>query len=177
MEEVIVTDLRNFIDTSLLRDILWRRWFRQENISLSLHSVLLRRLAALLSQEVGQIDFDTGGRPRSQVIRLRLRLRLLKFEQLLFNHLHLLLFSFHLNTLLLFLSWGQILFQKVSIVSVTTEDALVIHNIHGLTAIIFIVVALIGRLVLKLLLAPHHLGLGTLESLCHSLFLTILLLR
>lgn len=74
VEEIIVVDLRNFIDTRLLWHILGRWRFRQEHICLCLDSVLLGCVAPLLRQEVGQVDLNAGRRTRSQVIGLGLRL-------------------------------------------------------------------------------------------------------
>ena len=54
--------------------------------------------------------------------------------------------------------------------SVSSEDALVVHDVEGLAIIILVVivrVSVVSRGVLELLLLPHNLGLGSFESLCH----------
>lgn len=54
--------------------------------------------------------------------------------------------------------------------SVSTEDAFVIHDIESLTIIIVIIVIrerVIGRAVLEFLFLAHDFGLSTLEGLSH----------
>ena len=164
LKEVVVTDLGLFVDTCLFGNVL-RRWrFRQEFIRLGLYVALLWRGPALLGKEVGKVNFDAGRRPWAQVVRLDLRLRLLKFEQLLFDHLHLLFFAFHLDALLLLLSRCQVLLQQIQVVCVSPEDAFIVHDVESLA---FIVIIVVGRHVLELLLLAHHLWLGSLKRLSH----------
>lgn len=108
IEQVVVTDLSDLVDTCLLRHVFWRGWLWKEIIALGLDVVFLGRRSSLLSQEVGQVDFDAGRRARAQIVGLGLRLALLEFEQLLFDHLDLLFLALLLDTLLLFLGWSQV---------------------------------------------------------------------
>ena len=170
LKEIIVTYLGRFVNSSLLRDVLWRWRFRKEFIALCFDVTFFGHFTTLLSQEESQVNLDASWRTRAQIVRLNLRLRLLKFEQLLFDHLNLLFFAFHLDTLLLFLSWSQVLLQKVHIVSVSSEDSLIVHDVKSLTVLFFIVVVLVsvvGGGVLKLLFLADHLRLGPLERLGH----------
>ena len=79
MEEVVVSNLSDFVDSCLLRDVLWSWRFRKENVSLSFDSRLLGRLSALLCEEVGQIDFNPGWCSRTQIIGGGLLLLLFEF--------------------------------------------------------------------------------------------------
>ena len=144
IEKVVVADLSDFVDASFLGHVLGGRRFRQEHISLRLHVVLFRCRAALLSEEVSEVDLNPRRRSRTQIIRLRLALAFLEFEQLLFYHFDLLFLPLHLYALLFLLSRCQIGLQEVSVVRVTSEDALVIHDVEGLAAIVFIIVRLVS---------------------------------
>ena len=144
LEEVVVADLSDFVDASLLGDVLRRGWFGQEHVRLGLHIVLFRSRAALLSEEVSEVDLNAGRRAGTQIIRLRLALALLEFEQLLFYHFDLLFLPLHLYALLFLLGRRQIGLQKVCVVSVTSEDALVVHDVEGLAAIVFVIVRLVS---------------------------------
>ena len=143
IEKVVVADLSDFVDASLLGHVLGGRRFRQEHISLRLHIVLFRCGATLLSEEVGEVDLNSCGRSRTQIIWLSLALALLEFEQLLFYHFDLLFLPLHLYALLFLLSRRQIGLQEVRVVSVTSEDALVVHDVEGLAAIFLIIVRLV----------------------------------
>ena len=79
MEEVVVSNLSDFVNSSLLWDVLWSWRFRKENVSLSLNRRLFGRLSALLCEEVGQIDFNPGWCSRTQVIGGGLLLLLFEF--------------------------------------------------------------------------------------------------
>ena len=73
LKEVVVANLGLLVDASLLGHILGRWRFRHEFICLSLHVVLLGDIAALLCQEVSQVDLDARWGSRTQIIRLSLR--------------------------------------------------------------------------------------------------------
>ncbi len=110
-----------------------------EFISLRLHILLFGRRSALFRQEVGQVNFDTSGWAWSQIVRLGLRFRFLEFEQLLFNHFDLLFLALHLDALLFLLSRGHVRFQQISVVSVSTENSLVVHDVKSLTVILVLI--------------------------------------
>ena len=113
-----------------------------EFICLRLNVCFFRRRSSLLSQEIGEVNLDTSGWAWSQIVWLRLRFRFLEFEQLLFNHFHLLFLALHLDALLFLLSRGHVCFQQISVVSVSTENSLVVHDVESLTVIlVFIKVA------------------------------------
>ena len=138
---------------------------------MGLHIVLFRLCAALLRKEVCEINLNTSRRSRSQIVGLRLRFALLELKQLLLDHLYLLFFPLHLDSLLLFLSRCKILLQQVGVVSVSTEDSFVVHDIHGFTTIILVIIPLVCRdhiWIFKLIFATHNFGLGTLKRLSHS---------
>jgi len=139
-EQIIVADLGHFVDARLFWHILWRRRFRKEFISLNLDIALFGLFAALLSQEVSQVDLNAGWGSWSQVVWLCLGFRLLEFKQLLFNHLNLLFLTLHLDALLFLLRRGQVLVQARQIVCVSSEDTLVIHDVEGLTVIVLVIV-------------------------------------
>lgn len=119
----------DFVDTRLLGDVLGRGGLGQELIRLRLHIVFFRSSTALLCEEVSEINFDTGWGSWAQIIWLHLRFRFLEFEQLLFNHLDLLFLALHLDPLLFLLRRCHVGFQKIGIVSVSTEDTLVVHDV------------------------------------------------
>ena len=104
IKEVVVFDLGDLVDTRFFRNILGRRWFLLESISLASDFDLSGLLATLFSQEIGEINFDSGRWPGSQVIWAGFGLLFLKFNELLLDHFDLLLFTLHLNALLFFLS-------------------------------------------------------------------------
>ena len=79
VEEIVVSNLSNLVDSGLLRDIFWSWRFRKENVGLSLNRRLFGRLSALLGEEVGQVDFNPGGCSRTQVIGGGLLLLLFEF--------------------------------------------------------------------------------------------------
>ena len=137
---------------------------------MSLDVALLRWCSALLRQEVSKVNLNSGGWAWAQIIWLGLRFALFELEQLLFYHLDLLFLTLHLYSLLFLLRWRQVLFEQVRVVSVTSEDTLVVHDVESLTIVVLIIivgVGVVGARVLELLLGPHHLGLGTLKCLSH----------
>ena len=165
LKEVVVANLSLLIDACLFGHVFGRGRFWEEFIRLCLHVVLFRGLAALLRQEVSKVDFDAGWGSWAQIVRLNLRLGLLKFEQLLFDHLDLLFFAFHLDALLFLLGRGQILLQQVQIVRVSPEYTFVVHDVESLA--IVLIAFVVGGRILKLLLLADHLRLGSLECLSH----------
>ena len=138
---------------------------------MDLDVVLLGLLASLLGEEVGEVDLDARGRPRAQIVRLGLGFGFLKFEQLLFDHFHLLFLTLHLDTLLFLLRRRQVLVQVLQIVGVATEHSLVIHDVESLAVILLVIVVgvrVVGGRVLELLFLAHHFRLSTLERLSHN---------
>ena len=138
IKKVIILNLSNLINSSFLRDVFWRWWFRLENICLQFHFCFIRFRLALFSQEVCEINLDPCRWAWSQVVGTGCILGFLEFHQLGFYHLDLLPFSFFFDALLFFLRGIQILLQDVLVVSVSSEHSLVVHNIEGLTTFLFL---------------------------------------
>ena len=138
-KQIVISNLGLLVNASFLRHILGRGRLGQEIVSLHFHGALLGSVAALLSQKVGEVNLDTSWGSWSQIVRLDLLLRLLKFEQLLFDHFNLLFLALHFDALLLLLGWGQVLLQQVHVVGVSSEDTLIVHNVEGL-AIVFLII-------------------------------------
>ena len=61
IEQVVVADLSDLVDTGLLWHILGRGWLWKELICLGLDVVLLWSCSTLLCEEVGEINFDASG--------------------------------------------------------------------------------------------------------------------
>ena len=108
VEQIIVLDLGDLIDTSLLWHILWSRWSWLENVSLQFHFCLCWLFLALLSQKVGEVDINSCRWSWAQVVGTCCILRLLKLEQLCFDHLDLFLLALLFDALLFLLGWGQV---------------------------------------------------------------------
>ena len=72
VKEVIVLNLSYFVDASLLGHVLrsFRSW--QKHVSLTFNILFCGFLATLLRKEVSEININTCGWARSQVIRGRL---------------------------------------------------------------------------------------------------------
>ena len=68
VKEVIVLDLGDLIDACLLWDVLGSGRFRLEFVCLQFHFCLLGLLLALLGQEVGEVDINTGRWSWSEVV-------------------------------------------------------------------------------------------------------------
>ena len=79
VKEIIVPNLCDFVDSCLFGHILGSRGFWQENVCLCLYSHLFRGCASLLSQEVGQINFNPCWGTRAQIVRRCLLLLLFEF--------------------------------------------------------------------------------------------------
>lgn len=138
VEEVIVLDLRYLVDSRLFRNV-FRSWrFRLENVSLQFHFCLIGFSLTLFSQKVGQVYLDPSWRPWSQIIRRCGVFGLFKFHQLRFYHLDFLLLSLLFDSLLLLLGRVQILLQDVLVVSVSSEDSLIIHDVESLAPFFFL---------------------------------------
>ena len=100
VEKIVILNLGDFVNSSLLWNILRFKRFRLENISLQFHFCLFWLLLALLGQEIGEVDIDTSWRTWSQVVWTSGVLGLLELEQLRLNHLNLLLLSFFFDPLI-----------------------------------------------------------------------------
>ena len=103
LEQVVVFDLGDLVDTGFLWDVLWSGGLRLEYISLQFHFSLLGFGTSLLSQEVSKVDFDAGRWTWSKIIWRCGIFRLFEFYQLRFDHLDLFLFPLFFDSLLLFL--------------------------------------------------------------------------
>lgn len=168
VKQVVVFDLSVSINTSLLGHVLGSGRFRDERVSLSFYILNFSRLHPLFCQKVSQVNFNSSRRKRSKVVQILVSfLVLFVLNESLFNHLDLLLFPLHLNALLFLLSWSQVVLQQVVVVSVSTEDSFVVHDVQS-TSIVFIVFSFsVG--VFVFLLSFNDLGLGSLEVLGHFL--------
>jgi len=60
IEQLVVFDLRDFVDTCFLRQVPWRLWFGQEHVRLHLRVEFIRPQLVLLCQEISEVDFDAG---------------------------------------------------------------------------------------------------------------------
>jgi len=79
VKEIVITDLGDFVDSSLLWDVLWRRWFWQELVSLAFHINLLRNVTVLLRKEKSQVYINAGLWQRSQIVDACVGLLLFEF--------------------------------------------------------------------------------------------------
>lgn len=79
VKEVVVLDLSDFVDTRFLGNVLRSFRFGLENIRLGFHISFFWLSLTLFSKEVGKVDFDSSWWAWSQVVRLGLVFRLLKF--------------------------------------------------------------------------------------------------
>lgn len=168
VEKIMVLNLCDLVDTSLLGYIFWSLWFRLENISLQFHFCLIRFDLSLLGKEVGEINFNSGWGTWSQIIRACGILRLLEFHQLRFDHFNLLPLPFFFNSLLLFLGWRYVLLEYIDIMSVSSEYSLIVHYIKSSTAFIFfwnrwIKHAVLGSTIF--VFSSNNLGLGSFKTL------------
>jgi hypothetical protein len=130
--------LSDLVYSRLFRDVLWSWRFRLENVSLQFHFCLICLGFTLFSQEVGQVYLNPRRRAWSQIVRRRSVLGLLEFHELRFDHLNFLLLSFFFDSLVLLLRRVQILLQNVLVVSVSSEDPLVVHNVESLAAFLLL---------------------------------------
>ena len=101
-------------------------------------------------------------------------LLLLEVHELGLDHFNFLFFLFDFDALVIFLSSGQILLDNFHIVSVATEDTLIVHNIQSRSVLLifFLVKAdVVGGslLVVVLLFAADDLGLCAIETLLFHL--------
>ena len=71
------------------------------------------------------------------------------------------------DALLLLLRRSLILFEQVEVVSVSTEDSLIIHDVEGVTLVILIAIQAVGVRFTELILPLHDSGLGTVKCLGH----------
>lgn len=168
VEKIMVLNLCDLVDTSLLGNIFWSWWFRLENISLQFHFCLVRFDLALLGKEVSEINFNSCWGTWSQIIRTGSILRLFEFHQLRFNHFDLLLLPFFFNSLLLFLGWRYVLLEYIDIMSVSSENSLIVHYIKSSAAFIFFWNSWIKHAVLGstiFVFSSNNLGLGSFKTL------------
>ena len=176
VEKVVVFNLSDFVDTCLLWNVFWSRWFRLEYICLQFHFCLIRFCFALFSQEIFQIYLNARRRPRSQIIWTCGILRLLELHQLRFNHFDLFLFTFFLNPLLLFLRRCDMLLKYILIVSITSEDPLIVHNVQCLAAFLFLGNRWIQHTILGttiFVFSSYHLWLSSFKTLSHLIYVMI----
>ena len=71
------------------------------------------------------------------------------------------------DALLFFLGGCHVCFEQVQIVSVSTEDTLVVHDVESISIIFIFVFHGIGVGISELLLALDDFGLGSLKGLGH----------
>jgi len=103
VEQVVVLDLGDLVDSSLLWDVRRSGRFRLKLICLQFHFCFIRLCLALLSQEIGEIDLNACRRTWAKVIRTGGVLGLLELEQLRLDHLDLLFLALFLDALLFLL--------------------------------------------------------------------------
>ena len=72
-----------------------------------------------------------------------------------------------LDALLLLLGRGLVLFEQVQVVSVTTENSLVVHNVQGVALVLLIAVKAISIRLAELILPLNNSGLGAVKCLGH----------
>lgn len=130
----MILNLSDLINTSLFRDIFWSWWFRLEHVSLQFHFCFIRFCLTLLSQEVCEINFDPSWRSRPQIIWRSSVFRFLELHELRFDHFNLLALSLFFDSLVFLLLRSQMLFKYILIMSVSSENPLIIHNIQGSSA-------------------------------------------
>jgi hypothetical protein len=174
VEKIVILDLGEFIDTGFLRDILggFRSWHK--NVGLALDVAFLGLIAALFGEEVGEVNLNASGWAGDQIVRGRLVLLAFVSEELGFNHFDLLALLFFLYSHFILLLSGHVSLDQVHVVSVSTEDSLIVHDVQCFTligvhlieeAIVGGVCGSLGGLVLGF--SAEHLGLGSLKSLIH----------
>lgn len=103
VEQVIIFNLSDFINSCFLRDIFWCWGFRLENIGLQFHFCFIRFSLALFSQEISEVYLDPCRWAWSQVVRTSRILGFLELHELRLDHLDLLPLSFFFDALLLLL--------------------------------------------------------------------------
>lgn len=170
IEQVIVFNLSDLVDASLLWHVLWSWRFRLESVGLQFHFCLIWLYFSLFRKEVGQIDLDPSWWSRPQVIWTGCIFRLLEFHQLRFDHFDFLFLSLFLDAHLFLLGRRQFLGQDVQIVCVSAEDALVVHDVERTTAFLLlgnwrIHHAILGATIL--MLPSDYLRLRTFKTLRH----------
>jgi hypothetical protein len=168
IEEIVVLDLGDLIDTCFLGDILGRLRTGNEHVSLHFAFNLSRLCSALLSQEVCQVDINAGRGARSEVIRGWLMLLTFVGQKLGLDHLNFLSLLLLFDSEFVFLLGSHVRLDQVHIVGVASENALVVHNVEGLSIFgVLIVKEAIRALCLGLILGflAEYLRLGTFESL------------
>lgn len=138
VKEIIVLNLGDLVDTRLLWDILWRFRFLLEFVCLQFHFCFLWLLLALLCQKVSEVDINAGRWSWSQVIWACRILRLLELHQLGFDHLYLLSLTLFLDPQLLFLGWSHVLLEQMDVMSISSEDSFVEHNVESRSALLFL---------------------------------------
>lgn len=72
-----------------------------------------------------------------------------------------------LDALLLLLGGGLVLLEQVQVVSVATEDSLVVHNVEGVALVLFVAVKSVGICLAELILPLNNSGLGAVKCLGH----------
>ena len=80
VEQVIIFDLSDLINSCFLRDIFWCWGFRLENICLQFHFCFIRFSLALFGQEISEIHLYSCRWTWSQVVWTGSVLRLLEFH-------------------------------------------------------------------------------------------------
>lgn len=137
LEEIIVLNLGDFVNACLLRDVLGSRRLGLEVVCLNLDLVLLGALFSLLGEEVSQVDLDARGGAGAQVVGRGLVLALLELDQLGLDHLHLLDLALSFDSYFFLLGWSHVCLYQVHIVSVASEDSLVVHNVESVSVVFF----------------------------------------
>jgi len=79
VEEIVVFNLSDLINTGLLRDVLGRWRLRLEVVSLAFNFNFPRLLTSLFLQEISKVNFNSGWITRSQIVRAGLRLLFFEF--------------------------------------------------------------------------------------------------
>ena len=128
VEEVVVEDLGAHVHAFLLREIRGRRRSRQDGIRLDVLNVHGGRLDVLLGQEVREVDFDLGGRGRTQVVRSLLGLVALEGDQLFLEQINFPAVSLALDRVLRHFERRPELLGGFLVGSVWAELGLVLHD-------------------------------------------------
>jgi len=169
VKQVVVLDLSDLVDAGFLGDVLRLLGFLNEVVSLSFDLRFFGCFTTLFGQEVRQVDFDSGGRQGSQLVgRLLLLFVVFVLDEGLLDHLHLLFLSLHLDALLFLLCRRQVGLEEVEVMGVSAEDTLVVHDVEGVTILVFTRISILVT-VLVLLFSFNDLRLGAFESLGHFL--------
>jgi len=170
VKEVVVLDLSDLVDASLLGYVFWSWRFRLEHVSLQFHFCFVWLHFALLCQEIRKIDLNPCWWTWSQVIRTGCIFGFFEFHQLRLDHFNFLFLTLFLDAELLFLGWGQFLAKNIQIVCISSENSLIIHDIERIPAIILLGNRRVHHAVLGatvFVLASDHLRLRTFKTLRH----------